>query len=182
MWMMMLIGTNIWKNCWVYCKNGNHRTRRKDCRLYHGTREYRHFPGTREYHLFRGTKEYHLFRGTKDCRPCLGNKRVPSLPWNKRLPPLPWNKRVPPLPWNKRLPPLPLNKKSADGNIDMESLMNTLYQTLEDLENRNEYLSSENRAGYIPQSNIFWTQELSPQQWRKLAQFCRKRLHCFVFS
>ena len=36
--------------------------------------------------------------------------------------------------------------------------MNTLYQTLEDLENRNEYLSSENRAGYIPQSNIFWTQ------------------------
>ena len=90
------------------------------------------------------------------------NKRLPPLPWYKRLPPLPWNKRVPPLPWNKRLPPLPLNKKSADGNIDLESLMNTLYQTL-DLENRNEYLSSENRAGYSSLEHFLKTAQ-SPQQ------------------
>ena len=85
------------------------------------------------------------------------NKRLPPLPWNKRLPPLPWNKRLPPLPWNKRIPPLPWNKRMlamplngerAHENDELESLINTLYEALQDLENHDESLSNGKREEY----------------------------------
>ena len=78
------------------------------------------------------------------------NKRVPPLPWNKRVPPLPWNKRIPPLPWTKRIPPLPWNKSPDDtvGSNDMESLGNTLYMTLQDLEKQRDGLPNDRIADY----------------------------------